>query len=107
MLCGVRACVRALACACACHPVYVCAKRETRQERERVSEGKIQQDVKGAEGFSAGREGKGKSEGAVELKVGWWGRKTEGGTCRLPTAPCSTLQAHTLTSKWYPYMPEA
>lgn len=30
-----------------------------------------------------------------------------GGSCRLPTAPCSTLQAHTLTSKRYPYMPEA
>lgn len=33
--------------------------------------------------------------------------KGRGGSCRLPTAPCSTLQAHTLTSKQYPYMPEA
>lgn len=65
------ACVHALACACACHPVYVCVKQEMKQERERVSEGKIQQDIKGAERFSSGREGKGKSEGAVELEVEW------------------------------------
>lgn len=71
MPCGVRACVHALACACACHPVYVCVKQEMKQERERVSEGKIQQDIKGAERFSSGREGKGKSEGAVELGVEW------------------------------------
>lgn len=44
-------------------------KQEMKPERERVSEGKIQQDIKGAERFSSGREEKGKSEGAVELEV--------------------------------------
>lgn len=35
--------------------------------------------------------------------MGWrWSWRGGGCSCRLPSAPCSTLQAHTLTSKWYP-----
>lgn len=71
--------MHALACACACHPVYVCVKQEMKQERERVSEGKIQQDIKGAERFSSGRERKGNSEGVVELRWGGGGGCVEGG----------------------------
>lgn len=65
---------RVRACSCACHRVYVCVKQEMEQGRGgrgAVSEGKIQQDIKGAERFR-GREGKGKSDGPVELEVGWW-----------------------------------
>lgn len=77
--------------------LWVC-EAQMKQERACVSEGKTKQDIKGAERLSTGREGK-KNEGVVGLEVGWLG---VGGYSRLPSAPCSTLQAHTLTSKWYP-----
>lgn len=80
-----------------CGFVYVCEKQGwSNREREGMSEGRMKQDIKGAERFGVGREGKWK-------RKEWWGWRLGGGvSSRLPSAPYSTLQAHTLTSKWYP-----
>lgn len=84
------------------HLVYVCVKRESVR-------GENSAGHKGCRKVQEWEGGERRNEGTLELEVGWWVGGGGGGRggCRLPTAPCSTLQAHTVTSKWYPYMPEA
>lgn len=90
-------------CVCVCGFVYVCVKQRWSERGSVRVRGENEAGHKGCteDQHREGGEGKTK-EWWWWCWRWWWGGGGAGCSSRLPTAPCSTLQAHTLTSKWYP-----